>query len=457
MKTFSNRRQFLKRCSHLALGSSSFLAASSQFQLANAMVQPGDSYKALVCIFLFGGNDSFNMLLPKGDAEYQLYSQTRQTLALEKDSILAITPETDLGIQLGLHPSMTAVQQLFSDKKLSFVSNLGALVEPVTKTAYQQKQVLLPPQLFSHNDQQTFVQSLQSSIKRNGWSGRAADVMMSANTNQRLSMNISLSGSNIWQAGNNVVPYSVDAAGVKGLENFNKAATDERELSRIQIYQSLLSQQSGHPFTQEFARAQKFAWELSGEVKAALDAQQPIATAFPANNPLANNLKMVAQLLSARESLDVTRQTFFIGIGDYDTHGDQLRRHVILLQQLSEALAAFDASLTELGLSDQVTTFTMSDFGRTLTSNGDGTDHGWGSHQMIMGGAVKGGNIFGSYPNLTINSNDDIGEGRIIPTTSIDQYAASLATWYGLPGSDFSTVFPNLHRFNNPTLDFFKS
>lgn len=457
MKIHSSRRHFLQRFSHLALGASGFMAASSQFQLANAMVQPGDPYKALVCIFLFGGNDAFNMLVPKGDAEYDLYLQTRQTLALEKNSLLAITPATNLGIQLGLHPSMSAVQQLFANNKLSIVSNIGALVEPVGKAAYQQNNALLPPQLFSHNDQQTFVQSLQSSFKRNGWSGRVADAMLSTNVNQRLSMNISLGGSNIWQTGNSVVPYSVDAAGIKELENFNKAATDQRELSRIQIYQTLLSQEQSHPFTQEFARAQKFAWELSGEVKAALDAQPALTTMFPANNSLASNLKMVAQLLSARESLDVTRQTFFIGMGDFDTHGDQLRRHVNLLQQLSDGLAAFDSALTELGLNEQVTTFTMSDFGRTLTSNGDGTDHGWGSHQLIMGGAVKGGDIYGTYPNLTIKGPDDIGEGRIIPTTSIDQYAATLASWYGLPGTEFSTVFPNLHRFDTPILDFFKT
>jgi uncharacterized protein (DUF1501 family) len=248
----------------------------------------------------------------------------------------------------------------------------------------------------------------------------------------------------------------VDAAGVKELENFNKNSTDQRELSRIQIYQTLLNQQQSHPFISEFARSQKLAWELAGDVKQALDAQPALTTVFPANNQLANNLKMVAQLISARAALGVTRQTFFVGVGDYDTHGDQLRRHVNLLTQLGAALKAFYAATVELGVSDQVTSFTASDFGRTLTSNGDGTDHGWGSHQMIMGGAVKGKNIYGTYPDLTINSADDIGEGRIIPTTSIDQYAATLASWYGVPGNEFSTVFPNLHRFNTPTLDFFK-
>jgi uncharacterized protein (DUF1501 family) len=268
-------------------------------------------------------------------------------------------------------------------------------------------------------------------------------------------MNISLGGSNIWQTGANVVPYSVDSAGVKELEHFDKKSTDNRVVSRIQIYQTLLTQQQTHPFISEFGRSQKLAWELAGEVKQALDAQEPLTTVFPANNQLANNLKMVAQLISARAALGVTRQTFFIGMGDFDTHGDQLRRHVNLLTQLSSALKAFYAATVELGVSDQVTSFTASDFGRTLTSNGDGTDHGWASHQLVMGGAIKGKNIYGTYPNLTINSADDIGEGRIIPTTSIDQYAATLASWYGVPATEFSTVFPNLHRFNTPTLNFF--
>jgi uncharacterized protein (DUF1501 family) len=456
MNTNQTRRDFLKKFSQLTLGASGFYAATAQFQLANALVQPGDPYKALVCIFLLGGNDAFNTLVPLGDAEYNLYKTTRQTLAVDQAGLLPISPDNDLGLQLGLHPSMTGIQELFANGQLAFISNVGALVEPVTKTSYKNNSVLLPPQLFSHNDQQSFVQSLQSGFKRNGWSGRAADAMLGVNTNQKLSMNISLGGSNLWQTGANVVPYSVDASGVKELENFNKNSTDQRELSRIQIYQTLLSQQQSHPFVREFARSQALAWELSGEVKQALDAQAPLTTVFPAN-ALAANLKMIAQLISARAALGVTRQTFFVGMGDFDTHGNQLNRHVSLLAQLSSALKSFYAATVELGVSNQVTCFTASDFGRTLTSNGDGTDHGWGSHQMIMGGAVKGKNIYGTYPNLTINSNDDIGEGRIIPTSSIDQYAATLASWYGVPATEFSTVFPNLHRFNTPTLDFFKS
>lgn len=462
MKTM-NRRELLRNAYSVALGSSalyassSFSATSAQFQLANALTQSADDYKALVCIFLFGGNDAFNMLVPRSDAEYNAYKASRQTLALEQASLLPINAAQNTSLQFGLHASMPQVQQLFNSGKLAFLTNVGALVEPVTRTSYQGNKSLLPPQLFSHNDQQTFLQSLQSSARRNGWAGRAADAMLSVNTNKKLSMNISLSGSNIWQSGAGVTPYSIDASGIKELENFNTKTTDARELSRIQIYKTLLAQQQENIFQREFARTQTIAWDLAGEVKTALDAQTPLQTAFPANNPLANNLKMVAQLLSARNALKVKRQTFFIGIGDYDTHGDQLRRHVLLLSQLSTALDAFYKATEELGIASQVTTFTSSDFGRTLTSNGDGTDHGWGSHQMVMGGAINGGQIYGQFPELIIGGKDDIGEGRIIPTTSMDQYAATLANWYGLPSGNFADVFPNLLRFNSTDLGFFKT
>lgn len=452
-----NRRHFLKKAASIALGSSAAFATSAQWQLANAMVQPGDNYKALVCIFLFGGNDAFNMVVPTDTAEYAAYQRSRQTLAITQNTLLPLNTISGTGIKLGLHPAMTQAQQLFNSGKLALLTNVGALVEPVVKTAYQNKTAALPPQLFSHNDQQTFLQSLQSTARRNGWAGRAADAMLSVNNNTKLSMNISLSGSNIWQSGNSSSPYSINAGGIKDLENFNKNTSEARELARIQIYQTLLGQQQSHVFQREFARTQTLAWELAGEVKTALDAQAPLQTVFPENNPLAANLKMVAQIISARATLQVARQTFFIGIGDYDTHGDQLRRHTNLLSQLSAALSAFNGATEELGIANQVTTFTTSDFGRTLTSNGDGTDHGWGSHQFIMGGAVQGGEIYGSFPELIIGGADDAGEGRIIPTTSMDQYAATLANWYGLPGANFGDVFPNLMHFNSVDLGFFKT
>lgn len=448
-----SRRQLLNRFGGVLLGSSAFYATSARFQLANASLPVFDDYKALVCVFLFGGNDAFNMLVPAGQSEYEAYQASRQTLSIPRADLLAINPANSQGMQWGLHPSMAGVQSLFAQQKLALVANVGALVEPVTKAAYQNNSVRLPPQLFSHNDQQTFNQSLQSGTQRTGWAGRAAELMSSANTNQKLSMNISVSGSNIWQTGEQLVPYSVNPAGVKELENLNANSDEARERARTQVYQALLAQQQPNVFQRQFARTQQLAWELAGEVKGALDAQPPLTTVFPASQ-LGNGLKMVAQLISARAALGVKRQVFFVGMGDFDTHGDQLRRHVLLLSQLSQGLQAFYTATQELGVANQVTTFTASDFGRTLTSNGDGTDHGWGSHQLVMGGAVKGGDIYGTLPSLSLGGSQDVGQGRIIPGISMDEYAATLASWYGLPGSHFGDVFPNLANFTNLDLGF---
>jgi uncharacterized protein (DUF1501 family) len=241
--------------------------------------------------------------------------------------------------------------------------------------------VALPPQLFSHNDQQNFVMSLQATKPQQGWASRMAELMMDVNGNNQLSMNISLSGANTFQMGGAIAPYAMSAGGVTEYWSIRPQSTEPWDIDRV--------------------------------------------------------------------------AAFFVGIGDYDTHGDQNNRYPVLMRELNHSLNSFYNALVEMGVSDKVTTFTASDFGRTLTSNGDGTDHGWGSHQMIMGDAIDGGKFFGNMPDLAIGSSDDIGEGRIIPTTSMDQYAASLASWYGLTPSQVSETFPNLANFNEQTLGLF--
>lgn len=449
------RRHFLHRCSALALGSSSALATLSQLQLAHAQTEPSEDYKALVCVFLFGGNDAFNMVVPRSDSAYTSYADARRELAVAQELLLPISSTQSNGVNYGLHPGLSDLAGLYGQNKLAVLGNVGALVEPTSKIAYQNKSVALPPQLFSHNDQQNFAQSLQSTTKRNGWAGRAADLMQALNENPRLSMNISMSGSNLWQAGADVVPYSVNPEGIASMRYMDRNTEDNWERARITTLENLLAQQQQHVFVRNYAQAVTKAWNLSDEVGAAVAGAPAITTTFPTgDNRLAVGLKMVAQLIAARSTLNVTRQTFFVGMGDFDTHGDQNRRQDILMTQLNDALAAFYAATVELGVSDKVTTFTASDFGRTLSSNGDGTDHGWGGHQFILGDAVQGGNIYGSMPELVLGSNDDMGEGRFIPTTSIDQYAATLANWFGVPGSAYADVFPNLGNFNTANLGF---
>lgn len=446
----------MKQCAGVLAGSATFSATLSRMQLANAQ-SVGNDYKALICIFLYGGNDSYNMVVPTSTSAYATYASVRQNLAIEQNALLPITPVSLSTTDYGFHPSMSAVRDLFQMGKISVLANVGALIEPVTKTTYQMNQVAIPPQLFSHNDQQNFVQSLTNGIAKNGWAGRAADVMGSLNVNQRLSMNISLSGANIWQSGRNVIPYSINGSGVATLSGLNENSSDAFERNRAQIYKTLLQNTQPHIFEEEYSKVQLRAWSLANELSSAINEQPALTTVFPSDNKLATDLKMIAQLISARAALDVRRQVFFVGMGGFDTHGGQNNTQPELLEKLSQAMNVFYQSLVELGVENNVTTFTASDFGRTLTSNGDGTDHAWGGHQLILGGAVNGGDIYGTMPSLEIDSEDDIGEGRIIPTTSIDQYGATLANWFGLPVADFPDVFPNLQNFSGHNLGFMKS
>ncbi len=450
-----NRRHFLRGCLGAAAGSAGLLAAQARLQLALAQMPEAEDYKALVCIFLFGGNDAYNMLVPRSDHEYSIYREVRQNLAIPQAQLLPLVMTAPGEVEYGFHPSMGEAQALFNSGRLAVLAGAGSLIEPVTKADYQNRTARLPPQLFSHNDQQNFVQSLDGGKAASGWAGRAADVMQSMNMNQRLSMNISLSGSNIFQSGKTVFPYAVSGQGVDTFAYFDETHGDEAEVKRAEVYRALMQSADTHLFQREYATIQTRAWALSGELIAALDQQPALTTPFPAGR-LATDLKMVAQLISAREALDVKRQIYFVGFGDFDTHGDQNNRQPALFAELSSALGAFDRAINELGLGSQVTTFTMSDFGRTLTSNGDGTDHAWSGHQLVLGGAVEGGNIYGSLPSLALESEDDIGEGRLIPTTSIDQYAATLASWFGLPTADFAAAFPYLHNFDNIDLGFMR-
>ena len=449
-----SRRKFLSGCTAMCLGSSSLLATLSRVQLAHAQVGPVSDYKALVCVFLFGGNDAFNMLIPADAGNYSIYANTRQNLKIPLENLNLITAASQSPTNFGLNPQLGNLQSLYNTGKLALLSNVGALIEPVSKSAYQAKSVQLPPQLFSHNDQQGFVQSLQSNSDRNGWAGRAAETLADVNVNNRLSMNISLSGSNLWQSGTSVIPYAIDPSGVTSLWHADRESNILRDQQRVKTYENILAQDHDHIFARAYAGKQTVAWDLAEEVGAALAIAPELNTVFPTSNPLAASLQMTARLIAARDTLNVSRQTFFIGIGDYDTHGAQLSRHETLMTQLDGALKAFYDATVELGIADKVTTFTASDFGRTLTSNGDGTDHAWGSHQIIMGDAVKGGDIYGTMPSLAINSDDDIGEGRIIPTISMDQYGATLAKWFGLSASNYADVFPNLANFASDDLGF---
>ena len=450
-----SRRNFLKRSALGSLGGSSLFSMMSQFNMANAQVSEVDDYKALVCVFLYGGNDSFNMLVPHSQTEYDAYASTRLSLAVPRENLLPLSPLNSMPADYGLHPELSDLAARFADGKLSFIANVGALIEPTTQDDYVNNRVQLPPQLFSHNDQQNFVMSLQASKPQQGWASRIADAMLDVNTNDSLSMNISLTGVNTLQAGGIITPYHMSSAGVRDYWSIRPESTEDWDINRYAAYRALLDQPQSHLFASQYANTQSRSIELGLEVGAALEASSTVTTIFDESSRLASSLRMVANLVSAREALGMKRQIFFIGIGDYDTHGDQANRYPLLMEELNHSLNSFYDATVELGLSDKITTFTASDFGRTLTSNGDGTDHGWGGHQLIMGDAIDGGKIFGTMPELVIGSNDDIGEGRIIPTTSVDQYVSTLSSWYGLNPTQISELFPNLANFNEANLGLF--
>jgi uncharacterized protein (DUF1501 family) len=456
MKTNNQaRRAFLKKSLMSAAGVTTASSLGLNFALTNAALASTsakfEDYKALVCVFLYGGNDSFNMLVPTDDREYQIYQQVRQGLAYSQNALLPINPLSTQSYSLGMPNAMSAVHDLFGQNKLSIVANTGPLVQPLTKQQAAQDRTLLPPQLFSHNDQQNQWQSakLQNSAFT-GWAGRMAELM--ADTQTGLPMNMSIDGMNLFQTGTQSTPFSMHTTGPEQFEALD--ASKEWNQTRFDAFTRLLGD-TPHVLEQGFKNILLSAEANNSLAAAALEQSQNTQVEYPTDNHLADQLKMVASLASVQEQLGQERQIFYVGLGGWDTHDDQAAAHPRLLQTLSEALSAFQTNVEELGLGQQVTTFTMSDFGRTLTSNGDGTDHGWGGHQLIMGGAVKGGELFGVMPSLELESEDDIGDGRIIPKLSVDQYAATLARWFGLSENELNAVFPNLSRFEHSDLGFF--
>jgi len=450
------RREFLARSIQAALAGSSLTATLGHLSLVNAMVPPADDYRALVCVFLFGGNDSYNMVVPSGGAEYEAYADARQSLAVAAEDLVPINPLTTAGT-FGFHPSAPELAGLFNDSKLAVAANIGALVEPTSRISFENGNIELPQQLFSHNDQQKYWQSLNTTVaKPTGWAGRMADLLEGSNGETELSMNITIAGSNLWQTGSATLPYSIGAGGVQTLKGLRSGAWGQREQRRLAAFNSLLDGSATSVFGQEFARVQRRSMNLADLIADHVADVPPLVTPFPDGNPLGGSLSMVARLIAAREALGMKRQTFFVSLGGWDTHGDQLERQPLLISRLSQGLHAFSQAMEELGVGNEVTTFTASDFGRTLTSNGDGSDHGWGGHQLIMGGAVNGQEIYGNMPVIEIDGPQDSGRGRIIPTTAIDQMGATLGSWFGLGASELNEVFPNLKNFPIQNLGFMR-
>jgi len=495
-----NRRDFLRRSLYAALGGVGLHSAAGTLQLIAAAAASTrryafDDYKALVCIYLYGGNDSFNTVVPYDAAHYALYRQSRAGLvadgglaldqaAIQANSLSPLAASGGLpgglpgdGGAYGLHPALAELRALFNGGKAAIVANVGTLLYPITQADYQNGTVPAPAQLFSHDDQTTQWQtSRPDDANANGWGGRVADLLYAANAGPT-PMSISLSGDNRFQRGAIVNAYAVDAYGAAaaatGGDNppFGVSGMSYRgdgpeswvigdNPDGLAAYQALIAGGAqAHVLERAYADSATRALANASALNAALGGAT-LATRFP-DTELGNQLAAVALMIKVRAALGMSRQVFFVSAGNYDTHSNQIADQQDNLVQLSQALAAFYAATVELGVADGVTAFTASDFGRSLAVNSTGTDHGWGGHHFVVGGGVRGQRFYGTMPSLAQNTDadphanpDDTGYGQIIPTLSVDQYAATLASWFGVDAGGIADLFPNLGRFDLPNLRF---
>ena len=462
LKKKISRRQFIGQANCAAVGTASLLSSLLSLRLTAGAASASNltDYKALVCLFLNGGNDSFNMLIPRQQSAYNEYEQVRggvggSGLAISRANLHQITSSlqnTSAGAgysDFGIHPDLPYLKTLYDQGDLAFVSNVGSLIEPTSLVQYNDGSKPKPEGLFSHPDHQIHWQTLVPQVRGSapkGWGGRMAEVMSHANQQSNIAMNISLSGANVLQSGTTTVPYITDPGGVVELKNYGQDPTLQLAVDDIlgQHYQSI--------YSKTLANANRNSIDASVAFKSALDS---LSTPFDPSvisgeTQTYKRLSMVSKIMEARTALSMNRQIFFVERGGWDHHNELLGPQSNLFIELNEAIEIFWTAIQTMGLQNNVVLYTASDFGRTLTSNGSGSDHAWGGNHFIISGSANGGEIYGKYPDLALNnSSTDLGRGRILPTTSVDQYMAELAYWYGVPNSEISTVIPNINNFSS--------
>ncbi len=495
----ASRRLFMRQASALSLvaGAGTPLALNL-LAAGSAAAQTAGDYRAVVCLFMFGGNDAFNMVLPTDSATWSAYTNTRSSIALlapgtlpnasagagspaRLGGVLPIVPTNPQGRTYALHPLMRSLQSMFdTDRRLAIVSNIGPLVAPTTKQQYDQGSHPRPARLFSHNDQQSSWQTMLPEGAVRGWGGRMADEVAGANTKAVFTA-ISAAGSAVWLSGQNVRQYLVSGSGAPRLGADASGLVYGSSAVANALTGITSGAMSGHVFEADVAtiaqRSIAAELDLRNALRPASDAAFGTAPAGgtydpkidpklqyldplsgkPEFNAVAQQLQMVARLVQAGLSggIGVRRQVFFVSLGGFDTHSNQNQTHTNLMARVAHALSYFDTTLGAIGARNAVTTFTASDFGRTFTSNGDGTDHGWGSHQFVMGGAVRGGDLYGTFPTLVAKSSgssefdspDQVRNGALLPSTSVEQLGATLGRWFGMSDSQALQVFPNLTNF----------
>ncbi len=490
------RREFFRQASCAAVGTWALTSTIRDLRLINSALAHGTfgtSYKALVCLFLSGGNDANNWIVPTDTTTFDAYTNVRGNMALPSSSLQKLYQTGTSGAEYsdvdghtyGFHPSCTELRTLFGEDKLACLMNVGTLVRPTTKAQYNSNPTFYrPPQIFSHSDQVTQWQtSIPDQPPTTGWGGRVADLLNAgANTAGSTSMSVSLNGANTFEVGNLVAQYHVSTAGAVTLANTgNGGGFMTGTGSRVQAMKDIIGMNFAGPSQPNLQRAAYanvldnaiFTGDLLNSAIASSVDPGPFGgwpVAFP-NTGLGNQLKMIARLIHARGTFSMHRQIFFCSVGGYDTHTAQVQltptldttigSHTNLLNEVSECVFAFQRAMEHLDqgdlakpVSNGVTTFTASDFSRTFPTNSQGTDHGWGGHHIVVGGAVAGGQTYGRLPTFAINGPDDTSTGRWIPTLAVDQYAATLAKWFGVSTGDLSSIFPNLSRFSTSDLGF---
>ena len=450
-----DRRGFLRNLGALsAAGLASRLDLLNLVAAAEAQSQP--DYKALVCVFMFGGNDGNNTLIPIDTGGYGQYAAVRTAASginLAKASLLPIQP-TNVGTPFGLHPALGELQTLFNQNRMAILANVGTLTQPITKTQYAAG--VRPESLYSHSDQQAQWQSsISDTVSATGWGGRVADKLAAQNAATGFPVITSLDGTVLFATGAATAPLAIPTTGTFALSGYT---TSTASVARLTALQQLLAEANGNAFVSGMNKIGAQALQLSTTVNPILTStNSTIASLFTnLKTNTANQLYQVAKLIEARAATGAKRQIFFVQLGSFDTHGDQINRQQALFAELSPALKAFYDATVALGVSSQVTTFTLSDFGRTFQpASGGGTDHAWGNHHFIIGGAVQGGSFYGQYPQLVLaGPNDAEREGRWLPTTAVDQYGATLASWFGVAPGDLASVFPNIGKFASADLGF---
>jgi uncharacterized protein (DUF1501 family) len=452
----ASRRQFLKTCSLMSVAGAASPFALNLAAIGAASAQASPAYRAIVCLFFYGGNDHTNTFLPYDQASYDQYFASRDTIAIPRDAALAATATGPVASQGGrdfaFHPALTAFKSHWNAGRLAVVANVGPLIVPTTRAQYQARSVPLPPKLFSHNDQVSVWQAHQplGEGAKVGWGGRIGDLLMSQNSNTLFTC-ISAGGNAVFLSGQNALQYQVGSSGPVSITAIPPTGTLFGSTSAPAAYQGLITGTSPNLFENELRVVTNRSIAANQQLSAALPAASTLSPAIPANNSLASQLNVVARIIAARTALGSSRQVFLVSIGGFDNHDVLLTQHAQQLARVSAAVDAFYAWLVQLNVQNDVTLFTASDFGRTLTSNGDGSDHGWGSHHFVLGGAVQGGNVYGTFPPTTFFASGnpvDIGQGNTVPQLAVDQYAATLARWLGVSDTDMPLVLPNIVNFS---------